>query len=141
MANLKSQGTTIWKFAAAADSPQAYSQIGQVISIAGPDGTTGEIDVTNLSSTAKEFVASLPDSGSVQMELSWDHKTTSTQHAALWTAFAAQVSGLYQIRFSNSPATTITFTAFPNAYSVSAAVDDKVGASLGLRITGAVTIA
>lgn len=39
MANLKSQGCTISKGDNA--SPQALSLIGQVISISGPDGSTG----------------------------------------------------------------------------------------------------
>ena len=56
MANLKSQGCTISYGDGA--SPQVMTAIGQVISINGPTGTTGEIDVTNLSSSAKEFIPS-----------------------------------------------------------------------------------
>jgi len=140
MANLKSQGCSIWQLDTAV-SPNAYAQIGQVVSISGPDGTTGEIDVTNLSSTAKEFVASLPDYGSVSLEVVWDHATTSTNHDNLWTDFAAQTTGTYQIRLSDSPQTTMTFTAFPNQFSTSLGVDDKVTANIGLRITASVTIA
>ena len=55
MANLKSQGCGIRIFDTTA-SPNAYAEIGQVISISGPDGSASEIDVTNLASSAKEFV-------------------------------------------------------------------------------------
>jgi hypothetical protein len=139
MANLKSQGCEIWQFDATT-SPEAYAQIGQVISIAGPSGTTGEIDVTNLSSSAKEFIPSLPDYGDVSLEVVWDHATVANRHAALWTDFAAQTISTYQIRLTDSPQTTLTFSAFPNAYPVNIAVDDKVGATIGLRITSTVTI-
>ena len=140
MANLKSQGCTIWQMDTSV-SPNAYAQVGQVISIGGPSGSTGEIDVTNLSSSAKEFIPSLPDYGAVSLDVVWDHATTSNRHAALWTDFAAQTTGTYQIRLSDSPQTTLTFSAFPNEYPVNIAVDDKVGATIGLRITSSVTIA
>lgn len=140
MANLKSQGCELWMLDTSV-SPNAYVQIGQVTSIAGPDGSTGEIDVTNLSSSAKEFVPSLPDWGAVTLDVVWDYATTSTNHNDLWTDFAAQTTGTYQIRLSDSPQTTMTFSAFPNQNSISIAVDDKVGASIGLRITSSVTIA
>ena len=140
MANLKSQGCSIWMMDTTV-SPNAYVQIGQVMSIQGPDGSTGEIDVTNLASTAKEFVASLPDYGSISLEVSWNHADASQNHDDLWTDFAAQTTATYQIRLSDSPQTTMTFTAFPNQFSTSLGVDDKVSASIGLRVTAAVTIA
>ncbi len=139
MANLKSQGCEIWQFDTAV-SPNAYAQIGQVVAISGPDGSTGEIDVTNLSSSAKEFIPSLPDFGTVTLDVVWDHATAANRHAQLWTDFSAQTTGTYQIRLSDSPQTKLTFDAFPNAYPVNIAVDDKVGASIGLRITSTVNI-
>jgi hypothetical protein len=138
MANLKSQGCSIWMMDTTV-SPNAYVELGQVVSISGPDGSTGEIDVTNLSSSAKEFIPSLPDWGSVSMDVVWDPTTASVNHDDIWTDFSAQTIGTYQIRLSDSPQTTLTFSAFPNQNSVTIGVDDKVGASIGLRITSAVT--
>lgn len=137
MAKLKSQGTTIW-YLNTTVSPYAYVQIGQVVGINGPDGSTGEIDVTDLDSNAKEFVASLPDWGSVSLDTIWDPKLTS--HLFLWNAFSDQATDTYQIRLANSPQSKITFDAFPNAHPVSLAVDDKVGATIGLRVTGECTL-
>ena len=138
MANLKSQGCAIYLSDDA--SPEVWAEVGQVMSISGPDGSTGEIDVTNLSSTIKEFVASLPDMGTVSLECSWDHATTANQHAAINTAFLAQTTKHWQIRLSDSPRTVLDFNAFPNAFSTSIGVDDKVGLTIGLRITGLYTI-
>ena len=140
MANLKSQGCTLSRLDETA-SPNAYQEIGQVISIGGPSGTTGEIDVTNLSSTAKEFIPSLPDWGSVDSEIVFDQATTSNRHQELWDDFSAQTVGTYKITLTDSPQTTFTFTAYPSQFALNIAVDDKVGASISLRITSSVTMA
>ena len=139
MANLKSQGCALFKGDTA--SPIAYTEVGQVSSISGPDGSTGEIDVTNLASTIKDFVPSLPDMGTVSCEASWDHATTANQHAAISTDFLAQTTGFWQIRLSDSPQTVITFQGFPNSFSTSIGVDDKVSLTFGVRITDTYSIA
>ena len=140
MANLKSQGCTLSRFDSTA-SPNTYQEIGQVISIGGPSGTTGEIDVTTLSSTAKEFIPSLPDWGSVDCEVVFDQATTANRHQELWDDFSAQTTGTYQIALTDSPQTTFTFSAYPSQFALNIAVDDKVGASVSLRITSSVTMA
>lgn len=138
MSNLKSQGCGIYISDKA--SPEVFSEIGQVMSISGPDGSVTEIDVTNLSSTAKEFIIGLPDEGSVSLEVSWDYADATANHDTLWAARAASTQEHVQIRLSDSPRTTMDFQCFVTTYSVSLGVDDKVGATIGLRITGAVAI-
>jgi len=140
MANLKSQGCTLSRFDTTV-SPNAYQLVGQVVSIGGPSGTTGEIDVTSLSSTAKEFIPSLPDWGSVDSEIIFDQATTANRHQELWDDFSAQTTGTYKITLTDSPQTTFIFSAFPSQFALNIAVDDKVGASVSLRITSTVTMA
>ena len=140
MANLKSQGCAIYIMDTDV-SPNAYGEVGQVMSITGPDGSVTEIDVTNLASTAKEFIIGLPDEGSVSLDVSWDHASATAQHDFLWTARANQTEIGAQIRLSDSPRTTMTFQCFVTTYSITLGVDEKVAATIGLRITGAVTIA
>ena len=137
MSNLKSQGCALLKGDTA--SPIVYTEVAQVMSISGPDGSTGEIDVTNLASIIKEFVPSLPDMGSVSCEASWD--PTLTSHIAISTDFLAQTTGAWQIRLSDSPRSVISFLGFPNAFSTSIGVDDKVGLTFGVRITDTYSIA
>ena len=98
--------------------------------------------MTNLASTAKEFVIGLPDEGSVQLEVSFDYATASLKHDTLHAARAAvpQVLQHFQIRLSNSPRTKITFNAYVTTFSMSLGTDDKVGATFTLRITGAAVI-
>jgi len=140
MAYIRSQGCTIWRQDSTASPVDSYVQIGQVISIAGPSGTQGQIDVTHLSSVAREYIASLPDFGTVSMEVIWDPVTASVQHDALWADFNSGAVIGYQIRLSNSPQTELTFDAFITEHPVNIAVDDKVGATITLQCTGAVTL-
>lgn len=109
------------------------------MTISGPDGSASEIDVTNLASSAKEFVVGLPDEGSVSLEVSFDY-AGSIQHDTLYAARTSQVLQNFQIRLSDSPRTTIAFSAYVTQFSLSLGVDDKVGATFGLRITGAAPI-
>ena len=139
MSNLKSQGCALFKGDTA--SPIAYTEVGQVSNISGPDGSTGETDVTNLASVIKEFIPSLPDMGTVSCEASWDHADASNQHAAISVDFLAQTTGHWQIRLSDSPRTVIAFQGFPNSFSTSIGVDEKVGLSFGVRITDTYSIA
>ena len=134
MAYLKSQGCSIWRMG---DSPQAA--VGQVISISGPDGSVGEIDVTHLASTGKEYIGALPDFGTITMEVVWDPNLGT--HSSLWTDFLAQTVASYQIRLSDSPQSTLTFNAYPSQYSANLATDDKVGATISLKVSGSVTLA
>ena len=139
MANLKSQGSGIRISDLA--SPEVFSDIGQVISISGPDGSASEIDVTNLASAAKEFVIGLPDEGSVSIEVVFDYSAAvSTGHETLHAARASQVQQHMRIFLSDSPETIIDFQCFVTSFSLSLGVDDKLGATFGIRITGAATI-
>jgi hypothetical protein len=136
MSNLLSQGSALYKGDGA--SPEIFTEIDQVSNISGPDGSTGETDVTNLASTIKEFVPSLPDMGAVSCEASWDPKLAS--HAAISADFLAQTTGNWEVRLSNSPRTIIAFTGFPNSFSTSIGVDEKVNLSFSVRISEQYTI-
>jgi len=135
MANLKSQGAGIYLSDDA--SPEVYTEIAQVVSISGPDGSAAEIDVTALDSTAKEWLMGLPDEGSVSLEVI--HDPSDTQHEALRTARANQTVKNFQIKLTDSPQTIYSFSAYVPTFSLSMGVDDAIKASYSLRITGAVT--
>ena len=141
MAYIRSQLCSIWKESNVSSPLNTYTQIGQVTSISGPDGNIPEVDVTHLSSTGKEFIAGLADWGSVTLEVIFDAATTSNMHEEIWNDFLAGTQSNFQIRLSDSPATTITIAAYPNQYSLNLGVDEAVRATLGLKITGAPTLA
>ena len=53
-----------------------------------------------------------------------------------WDAFKAGTLQNFQIAFSDSPATTFTFTAFPMNVSFNIGLDDIVRGSFTLEISG-----
>ena len=138
MAALKSQGVGIYLSDDA--SPEVFTEIPDVMSISGPDGSASEIDVTALDSTAKEWLMGLPDEGTVSLELIWGGETSNTQQVALRSARAAQSIKHFQIKLTDSPQSTYDFQAYVTGWSLSAGVDDAVKSNVTLRITGAVSV-
>jgi hypothetical protein len=132
---LQSQGMTLGISDAA--SPQVYTSITNVNSMAGPGGSATEIDVTDLSSSAKEFRLGLQDEGEVTCEI--QYVPADTQHALLRSLRAAGTSRNFRITFTDSPQTTWTFLAFVKTFSISNAVDGVTAASVALRISGSIT--
>lgn len=132
---LSSQGMTI--SVDNADSPLTYTAIAEVKGIDGPGGQTAEIDVTDLSSTAKEFVLGLQDEGDITLDM--NYIPGNTQHALLRTLRGSGAERNYRISFTDSPATTWTFGARVKGFSISNAVDNVTGLSVTLRVTGSIT--
>lgn len=137
MGNITSQGTTIGIGDGA--SPEVYTSISQVTNMSGPDGSSSEIDVTNLSSTAKEFILGLKDEGSISLDIVWDER--DTQHALLRTRFGDGASTNFRITDAGSPQKTYTFPAFVQGLSMSMGVDEVQRASVNLRVSSAIVIA
>ena len=140
MAALKSQGSGFWLRDNA--SPQAYSEVPDVVSVSGPDGTSSEIDVTALDDTAKNFLVGLPDSGSISLEMIWggepSPQTNQNLLRAAWTSQALQ-SG--QVRLSDSPQTKYQFSFYVMGWALSGLEPDGAAkATVTCRITGAVTV-
>ena len=132
---LESQGMTI----AVSDgaSPEVYTTIPEVSDISGPDGSATEIDATDLSSTAKEFKIGLKDEGSVSLSI--NYIPANTVHSTLRTARNNRTLKNYRITFTDSPQTTWTFAAYVLSMPISNSVDGKTEATVGLRISGAIT--
>lgn len=131
---LSSQGVTI---AVGAGSPDVPVTIPEVSSINGPSGSASIIDVTDLSSTAKEKKMGLMDEGQVTLEL--NYLPDNAVHETLRAARAAKTLKSFVITFTDTaPASWFRFNAYVTAFSVSNAVDQVMKASVTLEITGAV---
>lgn len=111
--------------------------IAEVRSIDGPNASAEEIEVTNLDSTAKEFIGGLTDFGQLTFPMNWFYHATQSQLAA------DQITGLeraYRIRFPQfTPARLETFRAYVRDIGKSTAPNDAHQANVVLRITGVVT--
>lgn len=110
--------------------------IGEITSFDGPGGTNSEIDITSLNSTSREFRNGLRDSGEVTLEMNFVPGNVGQVDLRQQQA-NTNTPGRYVMTLST--AQTITFSAFVREFSISGAVDDKVSASVTLRVTGDVT--
>ena len=112
--------------------------IGTIMSFTPPSPTRDIIDVTSSSSAnmAREFVAGLIDYGESSFEMLWD--TGSTTDALLRGITLERAPRTYRATFSQySPSRTITFLAYLTGYERSAPMEDKMTATVTLKVTGA----
>ena len=116
-------------------TPVTFTQIANIKTFSGFDGSASEIDVTNLASTAKEFRLGLTDPGQFTIEIDYDGANAG--HVALRSK---QVSGLlsnFQLTLPN--AAVISFTGFVKKFSLAGGVDAVAKTSVDIRISGAIT--
>ena len=116
-------------------TPVTYTEVGEIVDWDGPGGSASEIDTTHLGSSAKEYIIGLADEGTFTFSLNADFSDTGQQ--ACRTARANRTSNTYKVTYSDS--TYQTFTGYCMSFSTSGGVDDKVNASITLRISGTVT--
>lgn len=136
MASLETQGVTIARGDGGTPT-EIFSAIGEVISFQGPGGSASVIDVTNLSSLAKEKRMGLGDEGQFTFELNLD--TADAEQTGLRADRTARVLRNFELTLTDSPATVLSFSAYVLSFSIQGGVDDKVGASVTLEISGVVT--
>ena len=121
-------------------SPEVFTAIAQVTDIGTVGQDSGLIDVSNLSSTAREYKKALKDGQQIQLVIQYDPDDTG--HAALKTDNDAETSRNYRVTFTDSPAQTITFAALVTNWSISNIVVDSVlTLNVTLKPTGDLTIA
>lgn len=136
MAALTAQGSVL-KLSDMDPSP-TFTAIGEVIGVSGlGGGGATEIDVTDLSSTGKEFILGLKDEGEITISMNLD--TGDTQQTALRTARDEATVRDFELDLTDSGPTTISFSGFVKSFAIDLAVDSKIGLEVAIRITGAAT--
>lgn len=119
-------------------TPVTWTEVVNVKSFSGFDGEASEIDVTNLASTAKEFRLGLQDFGAFSFE--WDIDLSDAGQDAVRAAQASGSVKDFKLTLPNSD--TATFQGLvKNATNMSGGVDQIVGGSVSVKITGEVTFA
>jgi len=132
---IKAQGTLLQLGTVA--SPQTFAAVANVTGITGPDGQKPDIDVTNLSDVARRFLTGLPDFGSVSLEL--NYSPDETTHDTLYALFLSGALRQWRILFSNAT-TYLEFNATVQTFPFQFAIDDVVKITVGLRVSGQVTL-
>jgi hypothetical protein len=118
-------------------SPQVYTTIAEVLRC-GPIGSTNpEVDVTNLDSTAKEYIAGLADGNTVEFEMNW--VAGNTQQQSLRTSQAAGSTVNLQMVWPTSPETKAQFDLVLLEFSMGETTpESQVTASVSGRISGSI---
>ena len=119
-------------------SPQVYTTIAEVFRC-GPIGSTNpEVDVTNLDSTAKEYIAGLADGNNVEFDVNFI--AGNTQQESLRTSQAAGSTVNLSMVWQTSPNTTATFALVLLGFQMGeTSAEAQVSATVSGRISGAIT--
>ena len=118
-------------------SPQVYTTIAEVLRV-GPIGSSNpEVDVTNLDSTAKEYIAGLADGNTVEFEMNW--VAGNTQQQSLRTSQASGSTVNMKMVWPVSPETTAVFDLVLLDFSMGDTTPEaQVTATVSGRISGSI---
>lgn len=108
----------------------------EIVSIGGPSASNDPVDVTNLSSTWKAFIASVPDGGEVTLELNYEPDLAA--HAGFLTDLGGGTERQMVITFADGGGTTLTFNAICTGFAPNAATADKLSCTVTFKVTGAI---
>lgn len=149
MPKYMSQGSTLALGAAVgeqstlpAPGADTFNTLGQIESISGPSLEKANVDVTDLASVAKEFLADLPEPGTLEFSIFLDG--ADAQHQNLFADASAQA------RFRNvqitlndhaTPASrsVLDFVAEVTSYSPSLEIGAPMKVDIAMQVSGAVT--
>ena len=121
-----------------ASSNAAYSPQAQVRSIGDLGGDAGEIDCTDLASTAKEFLMGLPDNGECPVTLAFDPATAA--HVAFFTRHTTQELTYYKVILADVGVMEWKFRAYVKGFKITGMTPDNlIEAVATLRLSGAIT--
>ena len=135
MAVFRGTGTTFYRGDGA--SPEVFTAVGDVVSIAGPEISKEEIEVTALDSTAKEFISALDDPGEVTLLVNWNPQ--DAQHVLLRSDAEGNTARNYRIIWSDVSSTQVNFNGQVMVFSLNTESASATQANLRLKITGALT--
>lgn len=135
---ISAQGTLLYRGATEASSPGTPTgftdPIPEIRDFQGPQGTSPEVDVTSLDSTAREKISGLKDNGSFTANMNW--VPNNLQHQGLINDQESRVRRWYRLTFSDG--TLAEFIGFVTSTSTTGAVDQVVSMALSVSISGAI---
>lgn len=118
--------------------PETFSDVPGVVSITGlGSGSAAEIDTTDLSSLAKEYVQGLKDEGSITIELIYD--PSDPAHSRLEALRDTQQTTNFKVIASDAISTEFMFQGFVQSLPKDFSADDVLRSSATIRITGPIT--
>lgn len=127
-------------------TPAEWVRVGGVTSIRDlRSGTAAEIDVSDLSSTAKEFVLGLADNGSMGLDVIYDPEDPGQEiletlrETSAVNSFRVGVPNPLNTAGSPTGATMFSFQGFVTTFPFTASVDAALTGTVSIRLTGPIT--
>ena len=119
-------------------SPQVYQTVPQLRTIGSVGSERALLDVSNLSSTARQYKKALKDGLELQCVAQWD--PDNAVHVLIKdTDVDADVARSWKVTFPDSPATTATFNALvTRAVVTGVEIDTVMLLEFSLKPTGAI---
>jgi hypothetical protein len=133
----ESQGARLYWSTSTGLSTSSTALVGGITGITGPNAANSEIDITDLQSTAKEFIPGLLDNGNLTFEGNFD--PADPGQANMQIDQRARTKKKWVIAFNDASSYQIVGDGYITNFSPSIATDDKVSLSGTIRITGGVT--
>jgi hypothetical protein len=117
-------------------TPETFTTIAEVRSSKGPSTKVGTIDATTYDSTAKEFVADIPDAGEVTFEL--NEVASDVQQQGLQADRDAGTLRNFRLVKNDHPIapSTTTFASLTIGYDPEAPAGALYKASVTLKVSG-----
>lgn len=118
--------------------------IAEVLSIDGPEFSTDMKDVTHLNSPGgyEEVIGTVKRTGMVACELNFlPADPTHDASTGLISDWQNKVIGAYEIVFPDDDSTTWSFSGLVVKFKAGARVDDRLTASVSIKVTGEPTLA
>jgi hypothetical protein len=131
---IETQGTTLG-ISATGTSPISYTNITEIVSFSGFEGSAQVIDTTHLGSSAKEKLMGLQDWGKFTIETSY--LAGDSGQDLLRTAKGNRALHYFKLTLSDS--SYMTFSGFVLSAPIKGGVDAKVDGSFEIEISGNVT--
>ena len=120
-------------------SPEVFSAIGEVVSVAGPGLSRDAVDATHYTSPNgyREFISGMRDGGEVSVSMN----LTTTNLATLKTDFDADTEVNYKIvETFGSPLKTWAFSGLLTSLEIDRPNEDKVTINATFKISGKPTL-
>ena len=114
-------------------SPEVFTKIAEVLRVGAIGQTAAEIDVTNLDSTAKEYIAALPDGETVSISMNF---VGGTQQNALRDG--VRTTKNFQMQFSDKTQASFKLVIL-SFMRDETSPESQLTASVTGRITGPIT--
>ena len=129
---------TQFKRAEGDSSAPTFTAISEINSISGPNMSRDTIDVTSLDSTGgyREFIGGFRDGGELTMEMNF----TIAGFDLMKDDFESAALRDYQVVLSDTGNTTLEFAGLVTSLGLTVPMDDKITASVTIKISGEVTL-